>query len=202
MKLCLNHLWIYLLFLGLCLSANSLPYSPIIDSINALNIREDGSDCSTKEESSVFCSTALMERLNADKETRPPILSIDQKCAVEHSDSIFQFANASLFESYLRDHAVGSSLKFSSHPSQIDSCLLVPINNPLPEEKHKLFIAEYYSNRYRILSALEQQIQGLAAIDHLIEHPILEDLECHKLRLSSQCQKFQQWLLRKTQKIR
>ena len=104
MKLYWNHLWIYLLFLGLCLSAKSLPHSSSIDNIaeilQTFNTRNDDSECSKEEEPSAFCSTALMERLKADNETRPPTLSIDQKCAVEHSDSIFQFANASLFESY------------------------------------------------------------------------------------------------------
>ena len=201
MKFCLNHLWIYLLFLGLCLSAKSLPDQSLIDNINetiqALNIREDGSDCSKEEETSVFCSTALMERLNTDNETRPPTLSIDQKCAVKHSDSIFQFANASALESYLRNQAVG----YSVQSSRIDSCLLTPVKNPLPEEKHKLFIAEYYSNRYRILSALEQQIQGLAAIDHLIEQPLLENLECNKLALPLQCHNLQQCSLETPQQL-
>ena len=52
----------------------------------------------------------------------------------------------------------------------------------LPQDKQKLFVAEYYNTKHRLESGLTQQLQDIAAIDNLIGEPLLDDTTCNSFK--------------------
>ena len=124
------------------------------------------------------------------------ISSPDSKCideVVKLSSSRDPLKTVSDVETYLRGHAGFSSLREevpvisqclseSVEVSRVGNWSFTNLNRILPESKHKLAVAEYYSDLYRLDRGMGEVVDNIAAIDHLITpSDLLKDTSCTML---------------------
>ena len=110
-------------------------------------------------------------------------ISADKQCQSDLIDS--QFNSNQEFENYLRSKDPFSEINGTS----IADCLSHPFpvgtgrnkrRKIFPKDKHKALIAEYYSTQQRLHTGLNNALQDITAIDHLIGKPLLEGISCNE----------------------
>ena len=123
-----------------------------------------------------------------------------EKCSSDFNDTAF--GDATSFEAYVRNKEPFSELDnpVIAHCASEHFTTGSGRNKrerKLPQDKHKLFIAEYYNTKHQLESGLTQQLQDIVAINSLIGEPLLAGISCASFKgmsesLNSQCSALKQ----------
>ena len=152
----------------------------------------------------------LRQQILRDQQGNLLSSSPDEIC-LKNSDSFIRtFENARELESYIQENPYFSNL---NKGDAFSSCLSQGVSIPmgtgptasqlertrlLPENKQKLAVAEYYSSLRRISDGAARSLQNIAAIDVMIEEPVLSGVSCNSLEnivsrdIQNRCQSFKQ----------
>ena len=136
------------------------------------------------------CPRFLMTQvITRDQEIMPNSTTSDDKSCTATSDNIFDKAKE--LETHLTSKAPFSKIKTPLVASCLSDPVRVPLNKSpyntrektLPEEKHKLVLAEYYLTQHRLESGMSNTLQDIATIDQLIGNPPLDKINCRRFQL-------------------
>ena len=148
---------------------------------------------------SIFIREEGAKNLSPDNRCRlPEHYPTDLKQDIEDNNV---FTNANELESHLKTSKPFSDLNISS--TSIADCaphtFHIKINKTskstykktLPDDKHKILVAEYYHNLHKVRNGLDTKIANIAAIDSLIGNDMLKGVSCEQFRHLSDISKSQ-----------
>jgi len=127
-------------------------------------------------------------------------ISADKLCRDFLKDPYFKDGQS--FENYLKNKEPFSEINTTpiadclSHPVGIKNNGITTRTETLSEDKHKVFISEYYLTQNRLESGLRNTLQDITAIDQLIGNPTLNKIDCNQFQYTpnivNECASFQQ----------